>query len=100
MDDMLDRLRQLTGLEKEAFSSRLCQRASKPYQKGITCQQPRPRWLERAAAQWIIELWQWERNDCDSHQLWDVDRKYSQIFKSYTVAEMVVILSELGGQAT
>lgn len=98
MEDLLNRLRDLTGLDEDNFARQLCQRAKKKFKKGILKNQPPPSWLERAAAHWIIELWQMERNECESDQLWGVDSKYSQIFKSYTVAELVTIMSELERQ--
>ncbi len=95
MDDIIVRMRVLTVLDEPAFAQALCERAGKPYQSEVLAMHPRPKWLEQAATSWVIELWQLERNNCEASQLWNVDQKYYQIFKDYTVADMVAILAEL-----
>ncbi len=52
-------------------------------------QVPLPPWLAQPITQWIIELWQEERANCNSRELWSVDSKYSGALSGLTVTEFV-----------
>lgn len=68
-------------------------RGLRPYAREIPCSAhlvpPTPEWLQQAAARWLMAQWRRERNECPSRQLLAVDRKFSRIFKHYTVAELL-----------
>lgn len=53
-----------------------------------------PSSVERVAAQWVIELWQNERNQCKASELWATDTKYTQILSFLTMADIVGMIKK------
>lgn len=101
MNDLIEHLKTLTNLSDQQIGEELARRGGQTpldrhkfsqWNSGIL---PTPAWLERAAARWIIELWQSERNECESKDLWAVDKKYSKMLNFLTVAEIIGILNEV-----
>ncbi len=95
MDNIINQLEELTGLTPLQLSKELTNRAS-----GTSVDKKKlldwrdgkslmPGWVERVAAQWIIELWQNERIQCNAEDLWKTDTKYTQILSFLTMADIL-----------
>jgi len=95
MDNIISQLEELTGLTTLQLSKELTKRAS-----GTTVNKKKlidwregksimPVWVERVAAQWIIELWQQERVKCKAEDLWKTDTKYTQMLSFLTMADIL-----------
>lgn len=56
-----------------------------------------PDWANKAAALWVIELWMGERDVCHPGQLLAVDKKYTRLLRSYSMAEIVSFRCNLQG---
>lgn len=54
-----------------------------------------PAWANRAAARWVIELWMIDRDTCDPTELLKVDKKYTRLLKSFTMAEIIAMRNEI-----
>lgn len=100
MDNIINQLEQLTGLTPTQLSKEFTNRgntAPVDKKKLIEWQEGKsimPSWVERVAAQWIIELWQNERNQCDVKDLWTTDSKYTQILSFLTMADIVSMVQK------
>lgn len=54
-----------------------------------------PRWVSRAAALWIVELWLKERDTCALQSLLSVDKKYTHLLRNFTLAEIIEFRNQL-----
>jgi len=54
-----------------------------------------PKWANRGAARWIIELWMAERDACAPAELLRVDKKYTAMLKSFSMAEIIAMRNEI-----
>jgi len=95
MNNIINELETLTDLTPSELSKELTRRGnltSVDKKKLIEWREGKsimPSWVERVAAQWIIELWQNERNKCSAKDLWQIDTKYTQILSFLTMADIV-----------
>jgi len=100
MNNIIKQLEELTGLTPAKLGKELSIRGKTTKidrRKLIEWQQDKsllPGWVERVAAQWIIELWQDERNQCDASDLWKTDTKYSKILSFLTMADIVGMMKK------
>lgn len=98
--NIITQLEELTGLSSSQLSKEFARRGNTSsldkkklieWREGKTIM---PGWVERVAAQWIIELWQNERNQCDAKNLWETDSKYTQILGFLTMADIVNMIKK------
>jgi len=87
-------LRSLTGYSFEKISNELEKRIAVEIDPLLleyvnNQQAPSPEWITQPITQWIIELWQEERANCESKELWSVDRKYCGVLGKLTVTEFI-----------
>ena len=54
-----------------------------------------PKWASRGAASWIIELWMAERDVCKPTELLQVDKKYTGLLKSFSMADIIAMRNEI-----
>jgi hypothetical protein len=54
-----------------------------------------PRWANRGAARWIIELWMTERDACEPAELLQVDKKYTGMLKNFSMADIIAMRNEM-----
>ena len=54
-----------------------------------------PRWADRGAARWIIELWMAERDACEPTELLRVDKAYTGLLKKFSMAEIIAMRNEI-----
>ena len=54
-----------------------------------------PGWARRGAARWIIELWMAERDTCGPTELLEVDKKYTALLKSFSMADIIAMRNEV-----
>lgn len=100
MDNIISQLEELTGLTPLQLSKELTNRAnstSVDKKKLIDWRDGKslmPGWVERVAAQWIIELWQNERILCNAEDLWKTDTKYTQILNFLTMADILSMVQK------
>ncbi len=100
MINIIKQLEELTGLTPSELGKALSIRGNTSTVdsgKLIEWQEERsllPGWAERVATQWIIELWQNEREQCGAGDLWKTDTKYSKILSFLTMADIVDIMKK------
>lgn len=94
MDNIIQQLEQLTGLTTGQLCKEFSIRSNtatvdtKKLKNWGNGNELMPAWVERIAAQWMIELWQDEREKCDANELWQVDTKYTKTLGFLTMAEI------------
>ena len=54
-----------------------------------------PKWANRGAARWIIELWMAERDACEPAELLRVDKKYTGMLKHFSMADIIAMRNEI-----
>jgi hypothetical protein len=54
-----------------------------------------PKWANRGAARWIIELWMTERDTCEPGELLVVDKKYTALLKNFSMADIIAMRNEI-----
>ncbi|NOZ54576.1 MAG: hypothetical protein GXP08_15825 [Gammaproteobacteria bacterium] len=54
-----------------------------------------PKWVNRAAAAWVVEFWLEERDVCESAQLLNVDKKYTRLLKDFSLSDIIAIRNEV-----
>jgi hypothetical protein len=54
-----------------------------------------PKWANRGAARWIIELWMAERDTCEPTELLTVDKKYTSLLKHFNMADIIAMRNEI-----
>ena len=54
-----------------------------------------PKWANRAAASWVIEMWLSERDSCDASGLLQVDEKYTRLLRDFSLSDIIAMRSEL-----
>ena len=54
-----------------------------------------PKWASRGAASWIIELWMAARDSCKPTELLQVDKKYTGLLKSFSMADIIAMRNEI-----
>jgi hypothetical protein len=54
-----------------------------------------PKWANRGAARWIIELWMAERDACEPTELLQVDKKYTAMLKNFSMADIIAMRNEM-----
>jgi hypothetical protein len=54
-----------------------------------------PKWANRGAARWIIELWMVERDTCEPAELLTVDKKYTGLLKHFKMADIIAMRNEI-----
>lgn len=57
-----------------------------------------PRWANRGAACWIIELWMAERDACEPTKLLQVDKKYTGLLRNFSMADIIAMRNEISGR--
>lgn len=100
MNNIIKQLEELTGLTPSELGKELSIRGNTSTvdsRKLIEWQEGKsllPGWAERVATQWIIELWQNEREQCGASDLWKTDTKYSQILSFLTMADIADLMKK------
>lgn len=54
-----------------------------------------PKWANRAAASWVIEMWMSERDSCDATGLLKVDKKYTRLLRDFSLSDIIAMRNEL-----
>lgn len=54
-----------------------------------------PRWANRAAARWVIEIWMKERDSCDAAELLAVDKRFTRILSDFSMGEIISMRNEI-----
>ena len=54
-----------------------------------------PKWAKQAAARWVLEMWQEERDACTPSMLLSVDKKFTYILRGYSMAEIIALRNTL-----
>lgn len=54
-----------------------------------------PKWANRAAASWVIEMWLAERDACTASELLTVDEKYTRLLRDFTLSDIIAMRNEL-----
>jgi len=54
-----------------------------------------PRWANRAAASWVIEMWLSERDNCEASGLLKVDEKYTRLLRDFSLSDIIAMRNEL-----
>lgn len=101
MNRLLQELNTEMGLSPEEISNAIATRtgtgADQLQQIGqwLSDSKRTPDWANKAAVLWVIELWMKERDVCHPSQLLAVDKKYTRLLRSYSMAEIISFRRDL-----